>query len=61
VRGKAPIALRIASDLIDGGADLPLQEGLALELSRLREVFTTRDAYEGLASLGKRAPSFEGR
>jgi enoyl-CoA hydratase/3-hydroxyacyl-CoA dehydrogenase len=58
---KAPIALRIAADLIDRGEGLPIDEGLALELSRLREIFSTRDAHEGLSSLGKRPPVFSGR
>jgi enoyl-CoA hydratase / 3-hydroxyacyl-CoA dehydrogenase len=58
---KAPIALRIAADLIERGAALPIEEGLRLELSHLREIFSTRDAYEGLSSLGKKPPVFEGR
>ena len=36
-------------------------EGLQLELSHLREIFATKDAYEGLSSLGKRPPVFHGR
>jgi enoyl-CoA hydratase / 3-hydroxyacyl-CoA dehydrogenase len=57
---KAPIALRLAAELIDRGAPLPIDEGLRLELSHLREIFSTRDAYEGLSSLGKRPPVFRG-
>ncbi len=57
---KAPIALRIASDLIDRGAGKPIEQGLAMELSHLEEVFSTADAYEGLSSLGKRRPVFKG-
>jgi enoyl-CoA hydratase/3-hydroxyacyl-CoA dehydrogenase len=57
---KAPIALRIASDLIDQGSGKPIEQGVALELSRLEEVFSTADAYEGLSSLGKRRPIFKG-
>jgi enoyl-CoA hydratase/3-hydroxyacyl-CoA dehydrogenase len=57
---KAPIALRIASDLIDRGADAPIEQGVALELSHLEEIFSTVDAYEGLSSLGKRRPVFKG-
>jgi enoyl-CoA hydratase / 3-hydroxyacyl-CoA dehydrogenase len=60
VSAKAPIALRFAAELIDRGAKLPLDEGLRLELSHLREVFSTKDAYEGLSSLGKRPPVFSG-
>jgi len=57
---KAPIALRIASDLIDQGSGKPIEQGVALELARLEEVFSTADAYEGLSSLGKRRPVFKG-
>jgi enoyl-CoA hydratase / 3-hydroxyacyl-CoA dehydrogenase len=57
---KAPIALRIAADLIDRGASLSLEEGLRLELDRLPEIFGTKDAYEGLSSLGKKPPVFSG-
>ncbi len=56
IGSKAPIALRLAESLIDRGADLPIQDGLRLELSHVREIFSTRDAYEGLSSLGKKAP-----
>jgi enoyl-CoA hydratase/3-hydroxyacyl-CoA dehydrogenase len=61
VSRKAPIALRIAEELIDGGADKPLDEGLRMELARLREIFATEDAYEGLSKLGKQNPVFKGR
>ena len=60
VGSKAPIALRLASELIDRGASLPLEEGLRLELDHLEEIFSTKDAYEGLSSLGKRPPVFRG-
>jgi enoyl-CoA hydratase/3-hydroxyacyl-CoA dehydrogenase len=58
---KAPIALRIAGKLIESGAKVPLEEGLSMELSHLVEIFATKDAYEGLSTLGKKAPVFEGR
>jgi len=61
VAGKAPIALSIAEQLIDEGSNLPLEEGLQLELGRLRQIFGTADAYEGLSTLGKKKPSFKGR
>lgn len=57
---KAPVALRLASRLIDEGAGLPLEQGLRLELDHLLEVFKTKDAYEGLSTLGKRPPVFQG-
>ena len=57
---KAPIALRLASELIDGGEGRPIEQGIAMELSHLEEIFSTADAYEGLSSLGKRRPVFKG-
>lgn len=60
LRSKAPVALRIAGELVDRGAGLPLEAALDLELDHLAEIFSTRDAYEGLSSLGKRRPEFKG-
>ena len=57
---KAPIALRIAAELIDRGADLPLQQALDLELAHLVEIFSTKDAYEGLTSLGRHGRCLRG-
>lgn len=57
---KAPIALRLAGKLIESGAKVTLAEGLAMELSHLDEIFSTKDAYEGLSTLGKKAPVFAG-
>lgn len=61
VATKAPIALRLSARLIDAGARVPLADGLKMELDHLREIFATHDAHEGLSTLGKRAPVFEGR
>jgi enoyl-CoA hydratase/3-hydroxyacyl-CoA dehydrogenase len=58
---KAPIALKIAEQLITEGADRALDEGLQMELDHLVEIFKTRDAYEGLSTVGKKKPVFEGR
>ena len=53
----APIALSMASDLIDVTATTTLAEGLDIELSKLTYIFSTRDALEGLSALieGRRA------
>jgi enoyl-CoA hydratase/3-hydroxyacyl-CoA dehydrogenase len=61
VGSKAPIALRLAAELIDRGIDLPLDDGLRLELSHLHEIFSSQDAYEGLSTLGKKQPEFVGK
>ena len=58
---KAPIALRLSGKLIESGAKVTLDEGLAMELAHLVEIFSTKDAQEGLSTLGKKAPVFEGR
>lgn len=60
VGGKAPIALRLSQKLIDEGAKVSLAEGLAMEMAHLMEIFSTKDAYEGLSTLGKKAPTYIG-
>ncbi len=60
VQRNAPIALRLASDLIDRAGDLSIDAGLAAELSHLEDIFSTADAYEGLTNVGKRPPVFKG-
>jgi enoyl-CoA hydratase / 3-hydroxyacyl-CoA dehydrogenase len=57
---RAPIALRLSQKLIDEGSRAPLAEGLAMELGHLFEIFGTKDAYEGLSTLGKNQPVFTG-
>ena len=47
----APIALKIASDLIDVTSSTTLAVGLQMELDRLTEIFSTEDALEGLSAL----------
>ncbi len=61
VAAKAPLALRMAGRLIEEGADRPLSQGLLMELEHLVEIFSTRDAYEGLRSVGRKPPVYEGR
>ncbi len=47
----APIALSMASDLIDATASNSLADGLDMELSKLHDIFATNDALEGLSAL----------
>jgi len=61
VRRKAPIALRLAEQLIEEGARTTLAEGLAMELAHLEEIFRTEDAREALSSLVSGRPEFHGR
>ena len=59
---NAPIALRLANQIVDAGYEIPLSEGVKLELAHLKEVFSTADALTGLSSVGgKEKPKFEGR
>ena len=47
----APIALKMASDLIDVTASTSLADGLQMELDHLTEIFSTDDSLEGLSAL----------
>ncbi len=61
VARKAPLACRAVDALIEQGQEAGLDAGLAAELAHLEEIFRSKDAYEGLSSLGKRRPEFKGR
>ena len=59
---KAPLAIKLANQIIDEGSRLSLNEGLEIELSHLSEIFSTEDALEGLNSVIKRQrPTFKGK
>jgi enoyl-CoA hydratase/3-hydroxyacyl-CoA dehydrogenase len=59
---KAPIAIKLANQIIDEGSQLDLEKGLEVELSHLTEIFSTEDALEGLNSVIKRQrPAFKGK
>jgi enoyl-CoA hydratase/3-hydroxyacyl-CoA dehydrogenase len=58
---KAPIALRLANQIIDEGYERPLKEAVKKELAHLEEIFSTDDALKGLKSVGRGRPTFEGR
>jgi enoyl-CoA hydratase/3-hydroxyacyl-CoA dehydrogenase len=59
---KAPLAVKLANQIIDEGTRVDLQKGLELELSYLTEIFSTQDALEGLNSVAtKRKPVFQGK
>ena len=48
IAAKAPIALRIANELIDAQRSISIADSIELELGRLVEVFSTKDALAGL-------------
>ena len=57
----APVAVRIASDLLDKALSTDLAAGLQLELDALDEIFSTQDAREGLSALIEgRRPEYVG-
>jgi enoyl-CoA hydratase/3-hydroxyacyl-CoA dehydrogenase len=58
---KAPAALRIADEIVDRQAGRPMREAIEVELGRLKDIFTTADALEGLSSVGRRRPEFKGQ
>jgi len=59
---KAPLALKVANELIDAQEKVSIDEAMNLELSRLAEIFATEDALTGLSSFGgKEAPKYQGR
>ncbi len=54
---KAPVAIKMANEIMDEGAGIALDDALALELSRLEQIFSTEDALEGLRSVVERRRS----
>ena len=59
---KAALAVGKIKRAVQGGADLPLEQGLALERELQQELFASQDAKEGLdAFTQKRAPVFRAR
>ena len=57
----APVAVRIANDLLDAAIETNLESGLQLELDALSEIFGTKDAHEGLSALTEnRRPDYLG-
>lgn len=59
---RAPLSVRGAKRVVQGGQDLDLARGMDLELSFYNHLFTTEDRREGVAAFNeKRTPSFRGR
>ncbi len=58
---KAPLALKMANELIDTQADADTDKAVELELERLQEIFSTEDALAGLQSPPGRPPEYQGR
>ncbi len=59
---RAARAVGAIKRAVHGGADLPIESGLALERELQQRLFTSEDAREGLAAfLARRTPDFKGR
>jgi len=58
---KAPLSLKLASEIIDQQVGKTMAEAVEIELGRLNEIFSTSDALEGLSSAGRKRPEFKGR
>jgi enoyl-CoA hydratase/3-hydroxyacyl-CoA dehydrogenase len=57
---KAPLALKLVSEIIDQQTGKSMQEAVEIELGRLEEIFSTADALEGLSSFGRKRPEYKG-
>jgi enoyl-CoA hydratase/3-hydroxyacyl-CoA dehydrogenase len=51
---KAPVALKLSSEIIDQQDGKSIEEGMEMELGRLHDIFSTADALEGLSNVGRR-------
>lgn len=58
---KAPLALKMANELIDAQAGTGTDKAIELELDRLQEIFSTEDALAGLQAPPGRPPEYQGR
>lgn len=59
---KAALAVGNIKRAVQGGIDLPLEAGLALERELQAKLFASEDAREGIAAfVAKRTPEFRGR
>jgi len=62
IRDNAPVAVRLAKDLVNHGLDMPLEGAAALELDAFALTFATRDQKEGMAAfVEKRKPRYSGQ
>jgi enoyl-CoA hydratase/carnithine racemase len=59
---RGPVAVQEAKRVLDAGFDLPLDEGLAIELEASERIFSSDDMLEGArAFFEKRQPKFNGK
>jgi enoyl-CoA hydratase len=62
IASKAPLSIRALKAVVHGGAVLPLDQAMDLELSEYNRLFTTEDRREGVAAFNQKRPAvFQGR
>jgi enoyl-CoA hydratase/carnithine racemase len=62
IASRGPVAVQEAKRVLDVGADLSLDEGLAIELEASERIFSSEDMLEGArAFFEKRQPKFNGK
>jgi enoyl-CoA hydratase len=62
IAAKAPVATRLAKELVDHAYETTLSAGVAAERKALYLAFASEDAHEGLSAfVEKREPEFKGR
>lgn len=57
---KAPLALKIAAEIIDRQVGISIPDAVEIELGEMAAIFSTADALEGLSSAGRKRPEFKG-
>jgi enoyl-CoA hydratase/3-hydroxyacyl-CoA dehydrogenase len=60
ISDKAPLALKLANEIIDQQIGKSIAEAIEIELGRAKDIFSTADALEGLSSLGRKKPEYKG-
>ncbi len=58
---KAPLALKMANELIDAQVGVETDQAIEMELGKLQEIFSTEDALAGLQAPPGRPPEYQGR
>lgn len=61
LKSKAPIAIKVANELMDAQETVSIDEAIHLELDKLVEIFSTEDALLGLSSPPGKAVVFNNR
>jgi len=61
MRFKAPLAMKLADEIINQQQGTSIPEAVEIELASLQTIFSTADALEGLSSVGRKKPEFTGQ